>query len=119
MATEIGHLEILLATVAAAAAPARKLMLLLLSPSIASFPEVNSEIEKARDASAEDRTPGWTTLKVRMACCTTPDHIDVDEAVVRHAEVVYKEVEPRMPGWLDLEFDAGRGGGGLLYYPPL
>jgi hypothetical protein len=59
-----------------------------------------------RDASAEDRTPFtpvWTTLKVHMARCPTPDHIDDDEAVGRHVEVVYKEVEPHIPGWLDLE----------------
>jgi hypothetical protein len=64
MATENGHLEIPMATIAAAAAAAaRKLMLLLLLSSIASFPEVNSEIEKARDASVEDRTPEMDNVK--------------------------------------------------------
>jgi hypothetical protein len=65
-------------------------------------------MEKPRDASAEDRTPVtpmWTTLKVRMARCTTPDRIDndSDEAVERHAKLVYKEVEPHIPRWLGLE----------------
>jgi hypothetical protein len=112
-----------LATIAAAA---RKKSSLTISPlssaSIISLPDdedVDSETEKARDriATAEDdRMPiQTTTLKVPMARCATPrqlgDDSDSDEAAGRHVEVVCKEVEPRMPGWLDLEVDAGRAAG--------
>jgi hypothetical protein len=79
-----------LAMIAAAAATKKKssTMSPLSSASIISSPEeVDSETEKPRDASAEDRTQIQTTT--------------------------LKDVEPCMPGWLDHEVDTGRAAGAV------